>query len=262
MASTVRGCGSSFTSSSDSESCPRSLGTNASHKEREGSRTGKVPGPGHAFVEARTHVLLEACDTCPANGQELSFSCSHLTLCSHSHIRTRRGPFPPANSPRPPLAHSPPHSHRSAHLPSRRAPPTTCTPRDAHPPRRAPSTTRSPCDVLPPRRAPPTTRTPRDAHPLRRAPPATCSLHDAHPPRRAPATTCTRHDAHPPRRAPSTTHSPRDALPHDALPARLGTRQGAVWPPRCPTRGAGAERRGARPALYLAHAIVQSPQDL
>jgi hypothetical protein len=181
MASTVRGCGSSFTSSSDSESCPRSLGTNASHKEREGSRTGKVPGPGHAFVEARTHVLLEACDTCPANGQELSFSCSHLTLCSHSHIRTRRGPFPPANSPRPPLAHSPPHSHRSAHLPSRRAP----------------------------------------------------------------ATTCTRHDAHPPRRAPSTTHSPRDALPHDALPARLGTRQGAVWPPRCPTRGAARHSRGS-----------------
>jgi hypothetical protein len=170
MASTVRSCGSSFTSSSDSESCPRSLGTNASHKEREGSRTGKVPGPGHTFVEARTHVLLEACDTCPANGQELSFSCSHLTLCSHSHIRTRRGPFPPANSPRPPLAHSLPHSHHSTHLPSRCAPPTMRTLYDALPLRRAPSTTRTPHDVHPLRRTPPATRSPTTRSPPASAP--------------------------------------------------------------------------------------------
>jgi hypothetical protein len=86
---------------------------------------------------------------------------------------------------------------------------------------------------LPPRRPPP----PRRHSLLALAPAARPSHHASSTP--APSlTTRTRT-----RRAPSH---------HDDIPARLGTRQGALWHPRCPTRGAARPSRkyaaGARTA--------------
>jgi hypothetical protein len=156
MASTVHGCGASVTLPSDLESCPKSLGTNRSLKEREGSRVGKVPGPGHAFVEARTHVL-DACDTRPANGQELPFShCFISNACSCIH--TRRGPLPPGRSPAR-LWHTRRRTRTAACLSHhdglpRRLPPATPSHHDALPPRRPPTTTPSHHDALSPRRPP------------------------------------------------------------------------------------------------------------
>jgi hypothetical protein len=63
-------------------------------KNGRGRERGKVPGPGLALVKARTHVLLDACNPRPTNGQEPFLHRSHLTLAAapHSHSHPPRAP--------------------------------------------------------------------------------------------------------------------------------------------------------------------------
>jgi hypothetical protein len=115
--------------------------SNACQKEREGPRGGKVPGPGLALFEARTHVLLDACDPRPTNGQELLFlHRSRLALAAAAALAPA-APLPPGRSPRP-SRHT-----RTHHAP---LPP----PRSPTAPQHTRNRTRTRRTPLPPRRPP------------------------------------------------------------------------------------------------------------